>query len=569
MSQRKKLTKEKMHEIMRKLSKERPVFHSEADFQYALAWKIHEECPDYNVRLEKREVVDKREIYFDLFIFKDDEVIPIELKYKTRKLNIEIPLNNRIKIKEKYKLKDQVAHDISRYDFMKDISRIEKSNKSGFAIFLTNDKLYWETSAYSGYDDAFKIYEDRKILKGEKLSWSEKAALRTTKGHKSPIEFKNNYVFNWEDYSDLTNYAISDNPNTTFRYLLVEIPNVAPNKADTGYSVILFPDWQIPKAIVLVWPEQTHRKYLVDFYARLSAYIPKNNRLIYIIKNKGIEKEVIDLVRKYNQKVNVNCIVVPEVADIWIRDWAPIPAVDDSEKVVLVKAVYWPRYLIGSKVFREKAKRDDTAGRRLTEHLEIPIIDLPLIWDIGNLTHNGKGTAIVTERLIDDNKDRFTEKEIRTILKDKLNITNLIILPEEPGDDTGHIDGMVRFVDENTVAVGSYPENYPEGKGFMNGIAVKLEKELGKEYRIIRIPNGIPPNEKSEGIASAVGNHMNFLRLENIILLPYYGIPEDEKAKEVLQEALPDVQVIPVNTPGIKKLASKGGVLNCITWCYF
>ena len=38
---------------------------------------------------------------------------------------------------------------------------------------------------------------------------------------------------------------------------------------------------------------------------------------------------------------------------------------------------------------------------------------------------------------------------------------------------------------------------------------------------------------------------------------------------EVLQKTLPDIEVIPVNILGIKKLASKGGVLNRITWSYF
>jgi len=90
MKQKKKLTKEKIYEIMKKLSMERPVFHSEADFQHALAWKIHEECPDYNIRLENRKVVNGKEIYFDIFIFKDAEMIPIELKYKTRKLKVSI-----------------------------------------------------------------------------------------------------------------------------------------------------------------------------------------------------------------------------------------------------------------------------------------------------------------------------------------------------------------------------------------------------------------------------------------------------------------------------------------------
>jgi hypothetical protein len=35
------------------LSRERPIFHSEADFQHALAWHIHPRHPDTRVRLEQ------------------------------------------------------------------------------------------------------------------------------------------------------------------------------------------------------------------------------------------------------------------------------------------------------------------------------------------------------------------------------------------------------------------------------------------------------------------------------------------------------------------------------------
>ena len=556
MSQKKKLTKKNMHEIMKELGKERPVFHSEADFQHALAWKIHEEYPDYNVRLEKREVVNDKEVYFDIFIFKNNEKIPIEVKYKTRELKVSIE-------NEEYKLKTHSAYPPNRYEFIKDISRLEAFG-GGFAVFLTNDSLYWYRGEEEGIDEDFKIYENRKIK--ETLNWGPKAGNGTTKG-KGEITLLHSYIFHWTDYSEIKDCS---SPNgSKFRYLLVEIPKVTPNKADTGNSVKLIPDWQTPKAVVLVWPEEVYRKYLTSFYARLSAYIPENIKLIYLIKDKGIEKEVTSSVRKYNPKISVDFIVIPEIADIWIRDWAPIPAVDVNGKAVLVKALYWPRYLVSSKTYREKAKGDDTAGRRLLEHLKLPVVDIPLIWDIGNLTHNGRGTAIVTKRLIDDNRENYTENEIKSSLKNKLNITDLIILPEEPEDDTGHIDGMVRFIDEKTLAVGSYPEDWPGGKEFMDSIAEKLRKELGEGYRIIRVPNGIPSDEKSEGMASAVGNHMNFLRLGNKLLLPYYGIPEDEIAREVLQNALPGIEVIPVDIPGIKKLASKGGVLNCITWCYF
>ncbi len=211
MSRKKTLTKEKMHEIMKKLSKERPVFHSEADFQHALAWKIHEECPEYNIRLEKREILNDKEIYFDIFVFKDNEMIPIELKYKTKEL--ELILDN-----EEYHLKTHFAYPLSRYDFVKDISRLEEFG-GGFAIFLTNDKLYWERGNEETIDEEFKFCKNNK-LEGT-LHWSSKAGQGTIEG-KNTITLLNSYIFHWKDYSEIQDYS-SNNINTQFRYLLVEI----------------------------------------------------------------------------------------------------------------------------------------------------------------------------------------------------------------------------------------------------------------------------------------------------------------------------------------------------------
>jgi hypothetical protein len=40
--------------LMSRLSQTRPIFHSDADFQHALAWQIHVENPNAAVRLETR-----------------------------------------------------------------------------------------------------------------------------------------------------------------------------------------------------------------------------------------------------------------------------------------------------------------------------------------------------------------------------------------------------------------------------------------------------------------------------------------------------------------------------------
>ena len=44
-------------EVLTALAKQRPILHSEADFQHAIAWKIHKRLPRASIRLERPVVV--------------------------------------------------------------------------------------------------------------------------------------------------------------------------------------------------------------------------------------------------------------------------------------------------------------------------------------------------------------------------------------------------------------------------------------------------------------------------------------------------------------------------------
>jgi hypothetical protein len=147
-------------QVLSELSRNRPIFHSEADFQHALAWRIHQRHPDLTIRLEKRLVSNVKDIHVDIFILKDQPIIA-EVKYRTKDLHTVVE-------NEEFLLKDQSAPDAGRYEFIKDISRIENAlenhpNSSGMAIFLTNDKCYLEkpTVTKATADHEFRIHEGK------------------------------------------------------------------------------------------------------------------------------------------------------------------------------------------------------------------------------------------------------------------------------------------------------------------------------------------------------------------------------------------------------------------------
>jgi len=200
------------------LATTRPLFMSEKDFQFALAWTIKEQYPECEIKLERHAVLYKdKNSYIDIVVeFKEKkERYSFELKYLTKKLVTTIK-------HEIYNLKDQSAQDLVRYDFNKDIVRLEKyknadsSVKKGYAIILSNDSNIWtDLKRPVGYAD-FKIH-DKENHTGT-LRWNtDFVGAGTMKGREQELVLSGVYNLKWKTYSDL------EIRNGIFRYLLVEI----------------------------------------------------------------------------------------------------------------------------------------------------------------------------------------------------------------------------------------------------------------------------------------------------------------------------------------------------------
>lgn len=198
-------------DLISDLARDRPIFHSEADFQHALAWCMHKSIPGCRVRLECRPFPHEA-MYLDIWL--PEIGVALELKYRTRQLSLHCK-------GESFELCDQRSQDSGCYDYLKDIQRLEKlrslpNARAGFAILLTNDPWYWKhPSRQSTNDAAFRLHEGRTIT-GE-MAWSERASAGTKKGHEAPIRLSGTYELNWQEYSSTGNGR-----NQRFRYLLIE-----------------------------------------------------------------------------------------------------------------------------------------------------------------------------------------------------------------------------------------------------------------------------------------------------------------------------------------------------------
>ena len=194
----------------------RPLFHSEADFQFALAWHLREKT-GLDLRLEFKPFPKER-IYLDIWLPSID--LAIELKYLTSELDV-------CAGNEFFGLREQ-PQDLGRYDFLKDVARLERvvaelpQASGGIALLLTNDPLYWDPSRRrANTDDAeFRIHEGRHLPK--KMDWPDEKRAKKGKERESPIFLTGSYEPNWRDYGRRIAGA-AKTKNDQFRYLAVEV----------------------------------------------------------------------------------------------------------------------------------------------------------------------------------------------------------------------------------------------------------------------------------------------------------------------------------------------------------
>lgn len=108
-----------LDEVLDAVRGDRPVFHSEADFQHHLAWEIHRRSPDLALRLEVRPDPSLREQVDNLVSAPSGVGTVIELKYlKAAWVGVVGD--------EAFALRNSGAHDTVRYDVLKDIARVDR-----------------------------------------------------------------------------------------------------------------------------------------------------------------------------------------------------------------------------------------------------------------------------------------------------------------------------------------------------------------------------------------------------------------------------------------------------------
>ena len=142
-------------------------------------------------------------IHLDLLVTDpaDRTGVAVELKYRTDRWVGDFD-------GEHFALLGHSARDVSGYDILKDVSRIERMVKdeyvtSGVAIALSNDPGYWQPPTFGRTTnaDAFRIHEGLSVTGIRE--WGPDTGAGTMAGREATIVLTGEYPLRWQDYSDL------------------------------------------------------------------------------------------------------------------------------------------------------------------------------------------------------------------------------------------------------------------------------------------------------------------------------------------------------------------------------
>mgnify|MGYP000850202354 FL=1 len=320
-------------------------------------------------------------------------------------------------------------------------------------------------------------------------------------------------------------------------------------------------EWEPQEAIWLQWPGPWEKTYEAAF-AAFSCIIIQYERLHVLYQSSQVLSDAKTSFVKAGCDPEHELITWHDIPNdsAWMRDNGPVFVIEAGE----LRLQNWQFDAWGGRFGDDVPHElDDLVPVRVAEHLGMPLDKVNIVHERGNLEFNGAGTVILNWSTLGDPERNpgYTQDKAERDLKHWFGVTKVVFVEGVPeGDRTnGHIDGIARFIDTNTVVVGQCTSESlckpDDGKtGSLLDTAAQVISEAG--VAVIREP--------MEGIAQVAGqqfdtNYLNWLVGNGFLITTGYGIENlDLRAKARLQSYFPDRDIYVL--PMLKSWAAGGGV---------
>lgn len=331
-------------------------------------------------------------------------------------------------------------------------------------------------------------------------------------------------------------------------------------------------EWAPQSAVVITWPhpgtDWARNLDEVEFvFTQIAQSILRFEHLIisceHVIRLQDLERELNAYAQRRELPGRVRAIPAP-ANDTWARDHGPITVTTDEETTLLdFRFNAW-----GGKFCWEK---DNALNRHLANSgvfgtTQMQAVDFVL--EGGSIESDGEGTLMATsECLLTSTRNPTMDRSaIEQLLSDTLGADRILWLNHGylSGDDTdSHIDMLARFCAPDHICYMACPDVADEHYSALAAMEEDLQEFRqpdGTPYKLTPLPWPDPiTGDQGERLPAS---YANFLIINGAVLLPIYGVPQDEDAIHTVSQIFPDREIIPVNC---QVLVRQHGSLHCVT----
>ncbi|MEM4260821.1 MAG: agmatine deiminase family protein [Candidatus Woesearchaeota archaeon] len=285
--------------------------------------------------------------------------------------------------------------------------------------------------------------------------------------------------------------------------------------------------------------------------------------------------------QKNNNLYNYRFIITNEgVNSIWMRDCGPIGCYyNNLDSIAFLNFEYYPNSPI-----------DDDLPLLISNFTNYQVINSSLELEGGNFINDGYKNVFTSSVIYEVNSDTIgkaltkkiplNNKEVENELKSIINNNQLTIFQRLNCDGgTGHLDFYIKFLNEYTILINSYPKIYDNSEFQDYGILAKnkniidtIKSIFNEKYNIVEIE--IPPSDDGDynnidcqSYSLNPRTYTNSLFVNKMLIYPKYSNEydgwalSDKIAEEIYGELLPGYKLIGIDCRGIIR---SGGAIHCL-----
>lgn len=205
------------------------------------------------------------------------------------------------------------------------------------------------------------------------------------------------------------------------------------------------------------------------------------------------------------------------------------------------------------------SRKDDAVPGHVARIEGVEVENVSVVLEKGTLEFNGSDTVITSWTVLHDRNPNMSQEQLEGVLKDKFGVSKVVWIEGKSDTDLtdGHVDGIARFVNENTVVVSRYTDQSdPEAKIFEDAAA----KIRAAGFNVVRMDI---PGYVRYGGEWLPANYTNYLVANGVVIASSYANAQfDNNARAQLQQLFPNHDIVLTDT---RELWLNGGAVHCVT----